>query len=73
MNGDLSVLLQAINAIGVIGVLGFMVIAFYRGDLVAKSVLDRILAVYEKQLAEMTERILKRLEEVLGEIKLGAE
>ncbi|MCW5876890.1 MAG: hypothetical protein KIS85_08410 [Anaerolineales bacterium] len=63
---ELSVLLQAVNAAGVIGLLGFMVIAFYRGDLVARSLLDRILALYEKQLAELSERILKRLEEVVS-------
>ncbi len=47
MNSDsqLSVLFQAINALGVVGILGFLVVAFYRGDLVAKSLLDRILAV----------------------------
>jgi hypothetical protein len=63
-NGELSVLLQALNAAGVVGLLGFMVLAFYRGDLVARSLLDRILALYEKQLAELSERILRRLEEV---------
>ncbi len=62
---DLTVLLQVINAAGVIGLLGFMVMAFYRGDLVARNLLDRILALYEKQLAELSERILKRLEEVV--------
>ena len=64
MNSDsqLSVLFQAINALGVVGILGFLVVAFYRGDLVAKSLLDRILAVYEHQLADMTECILERLE-----------
>lgn len=59
---QLSVLFQAINALGVVGILGFLVVAFYRGDLVAKTMLDRILAVYEKQLADLTERILERLE-----------
>lgn len=63
-NGELSVLLQALNAAGVVGLLGFMALAFYRGDIVARSLLDRILALYEKQLAELSERILKRLEEV---------
>ncbi|MCW5878283.1 MAG: hypothetical protein KIS80_05395 [Anaerolineales bacterium] len=62
---DLTVLLQVINAAGVVGLLGFMVMAFYRGDLVARSLLDRILALYEKQLTELSERILKRLEEVV--------
>ncbi len=64
-NNELSVLLQAVNAAGVVGLLGFMVIAFYRGDLVARTLLDRILALYEKQLSELSERILQRLEEVV--------
>ena len=65
-NSELTVLFQAINALGVIGLLGFMVTAFYRGDLIARSLLDRILALYEKQLVELSEQILKRLEEVIG-------
>lgn len=64
-NAELSVLLQAVNAVGVIGLLAFMVAAFYRGDLIARSLLDRILALYEMQLAELSERILRRLEEVI--------
>jgi hypothetical protein len=63
--GDLGVFLEIVNAVGVVGLLGFMVMAFYRGDLIARSLLDRILAVYEKQLAELSERILRRLEEAL--------
>ena len=70
-NGELSVLFQAINALGVMGILGFLVIAFYRGDLISKVVLDRILEVYEKQLAAMTERILKRLDDALEHIHKG--
>ena len=65
-NSELTVLFQAINALGVIGLLGFMVTAFYRGDLIASSLLDRILALYEQQLTELSEQILKRLEEVIG-------
>lgn len=64
-NGELSVLLQALNAAGVVGLLGFMVAAFYRGDLIARTLLDRILALYEKQLTELSERILERLEELV--------
>ncbi len=64
-NSELTVLFQAVNALGVIGLLGFMVVAFYRGDLIARSLLDRILALYEQQLAELSEQILKRLEEVI--------
>ena len=64
-NSELGVFLQAVNALGVVGLLGFMVFAFYKGDLVARSLLDRILALYEKQLSELSERILSRLEEVI--------
>lgn len=63
---DLNVLLNAINTLGVVGLLAFMVVAFYRGDLIAHSLLDRILNLYEQQLTELSERILKRLEEVLS-------
>lgn len=63
---ELNVLLNAINTLGVVGLLAFMVVAFYRGDLIARSLLDRILNLYEQQLTELSERILKRLEEVLG-------
>jgi hypothetical protein len=55
--------LEAINALGVIGLLTFMVLAFYRGDLVARNLLDRILALYEDKLSELTERILDRLDQ----------
>ncbi len=65
-SNELNILLNAINALGVVGLLAFMVVAFYRGDLIARSLLDRILNLYEQQLAELSERILKRLEEVLG-------
>ncbi len=64
-NSELTVLFQAVNALGVIGLLGFMVTAFYRGDLIARSLLDRILALYEQQLRELSEQILNRLEEVI--------
>lgn len=64
-NSELSVLLGAINAFGVVGLLAFMVAAFYRGDLIARAMLDRILGLYEEQIGELTERILQRLEEVV--------
>jgi hypothetical protein len=65
-SNELNTLLNAINTFGVIGLLAFMVLAFYRGDLIARNLLDRILNLYEEQLIELTERILKRLEEALG-------
>ncbi len=64
--GEISTILQIFEAGGNIALLGFMVLSFYRGDVIAKSVLDRILAVYEQQLAEMTERILERLDTALS-------
>jgi hypothetical protein len=64
-NTELNVLLEAINAFGVVGLLAFMVMAFYRGDLIARSLLDRILSLYEEQIGELSERILERLEEVV--------
>ena len=62
---DLAILFEAINALGVIGLLAFMVMAFYRGDVVARSVIDRILSLYEQQMGELSERILARREEVI--------
>ena len=61
VNGELGVLFDAINALGVVGLLGFMVLAFYRGDLIARTVLDRILEVYEKRLTALAEEILEKL------------
>ena len=68
-DGDLGVFLEIINALGVVGLLGFMVMAFYRGDLIARSLLDRILQLYEKQLTELSDRILQRLDAAIGEKK----
>jgi hypothetical protein len=65
MEVDLSVLFEAINAFGVVGLLAFMVMAFYRGDLIARSLLDRILGLYEEQIGELSERILERLEGIV--------
>ena len=59
---DLSLPLQAINSFGVVGLLAFMVAAFYRGDLITRRLLDRILALYESHIAELSERILERLD-----------
>ena len=64
---SVTFLLQTVNTVGVVGLLIFIVMAFYRGDLISKVILDRILQVYECQMQEMTERIMKRLEEVVQE------
>lgn len=65
VNTEWNVLLETINALGVVGLLTFMVLAFYRGDLIARNLLDRILSLYEEQLADLTERILDRLDQVV--------
>lgn len=61
----MRVLFEAINALGVVGLLMFMVLAFYRGDLIARNLLDRILSLYEEQLDQLSQRILAKLEEVM--------
>jgi hypothetical protein len=40
---EAQALANIISAIGVTGILVFLVVAFYRGDLVSKPVLDKIL------------------------------
>lgn len=65
MDAEMGVLFEAINALGVVGLLMFMVLAFYRGDLIARSLLDRILSLYKEQLEQLSQRILARLEEVM--------
>lgn len=66
VGSEVNLLVEIVNAIGVVGLLAFMVIAFYRGDLVARSLLDRILSLYEQQLAELSERVLERLDRALS-------
>ena len=66
LSPDLAFFLEAINALGVVGLLAFMVAAFYRGDLIARSLLDRVLELYEERLAELSERILERLDRALA-------
>ena len=57
MNNELTILLNALNAFGIVGLLAFMVVAFYRAHLVARSLLDRILKLYEEQLSALSEGI----------------
>lgn len=45
-------LLQVANTTGVIGILVFFVVAFYRGDIMPKSVFDKILDRLLKDLAD---------------------
>lgn len=64
-----NLLIELVNALGVVGLLAFMVAAFYRGDLVARNLLDRILSLYEQQLVELSERVLERLDQALSNSK----
>ena len=66
---NLSVLIDVINAVGVVGLLCFMVLAFYKGEVIAKSVLDRILEVYQLQFEQMTEQIIEKLDSVISTIQ----
>ncbi len=68
MGGDpitYTTLLQAVNTFGVVAVLIFFMLAFYQGKIISKTILDRILEVYERQFEEMTDRIMKRLDDAL--------
>ena len=55
-------LLQVANGLGTLGVLIFLVLAFYRGDIVAKPVLDRIVKTYDDRIAELVGRFISSLD-----------
>lgn len=57
-------LLTAANSIGTLGVLIFFVLAFYRGDILSKTVHDRIVKVYEDQAKELTTRLVASIERI---------
>jgi hypothetical protein len=49
---QIDILLKLVNAVGVVGVLIFLVVAFYRGELVSRKVIDEIVkAVVSEVLA----------------------
>lgn len=54
-----------LNAVGTVGVLVWLTLAFYRGDIVSRRTLERILERYERQFAESTARILERVDEAM--------
>lgn len=69
LSQEWGIFFEAVNALGVVGLLAFMVFAFYRGDLIARSLLDRILELYEERLTELSERVLERLDQALAGAK----
>jgi len=50
---------------GAVVVLTYVVFAFVRGDIISRIVFDRVLQMYEKQLAQLAEQYLQRLDKML--------
>jgi hypothetical protein len=57
---EVDILLNAVNAVGVVGVLIFLVVAFYRGELVSRKVIDEIVKAV---VAEVLETIKPMIEQ----------
>jgi hypothetical protein len=49
-------LAQTVNALGVVGILIFLVLAFYRGDIISRN-------VYEKMTDKLVESFVRHLED----------
>lgn len=62
---ELKLVLSIINTTGVVGVLSLIVLAFVRGEIITKTVFDRVLSLYEKQLERMTEQFIERLDKII--------
>ena len=52
---EVNTVIQALDAGGTLAILVILVVLFYRGDLVTKKTVDKIVAVYEKQAEKMME------------------
>lgn len=65
MSTEFQFALDLINGLGTVGALVLMVVAFLRGDIITKSVFDRVLLMYEKQLEKMTEIFFERLNQAI--------
>lgn len=62
---SVKLMISVINTTGVVGVMTLIVVAFLRGDIITKTVFDRVLALYEKQLERMTEQFIDRLDKII--------
>lgn len=60
---------EVINSLGTVGALLLLVVAFMRGDIIPKSVFDRVLQMYERQLQILTEKFMERLDKVIEEAR----
>ena len=69
MPPDPITILGAVGTIINVGALIFLVAAFYRGDIFAKPVVDRILALYEKRAEELFKIANDRLKEVTENLR----
>ena len=69
MSPDPITILGAVGTIINVGALIFLVAAFYRGDIFAKPVVDRILALYEKRAEELFRLANDRLKEVTDSLR----
>ena len=69
MSPDPITILGAVGTIINVGALIFLVAAFYRGDIFAKPVVDRILALYEKRAEELFKIANERLKEVTEDLR----
>lgn len=61
---SLRLVISIINTTGVVGVMTLIIVAFLRGEIITKTVFDRVLALYEKQLERMTEQFIDRLDKI---------
>lgn len=65
--------LQAAGTVINVGALLFFIFAFYRGDIVARPVVDRIIAQYERQIDTLSSKYLTYLENVERRLEIMLE
>jgi hypothetical protein len=53
---------QIASGVGALGLAIALVALFIRGDIISKSILDRILVIYEKQMQDGLDRFTKSLD-----------
>ena len=73
MPPDPVTILGAVGTIINVGALIFLVAAFYRGDIFAKPVVDKILALYEKRLDDLYKTLDSGVKEVNNRLKALSE
>ena len=66
---QLQIVAQIANTLGTIGLLLFLVLAFYRGDLISKPVYDKMVDKLVEGFSKELERKFHELDERLSELK----